>query len=73
MPLTIQELSEQAKELPKADKLRLADELLAQVDAPDPQIEQAWADEVDRRILADQEGRLPTLSYEEVMARYQRH
>lgn len=72
MPPTVRELSEQAKSLPDAEKLQLVDELLAQVDAPDPEIALAWAEEVERRIEADKQGLLQTISYEEVMARYRR-
>ena len=68
----VHELSEEAKALTPSDKLALVDELLAQLDIPDPEIEQAWADEVGRRIEADRAGKLETFSYDEVMSRFRK-
>lgn len=61
-----------AASLPKSDKLALIDDLLAQVDAPDPAIEKAWAEEVDRRIDADAHDTLQSLPFDQAMARYQK-
>ncbi|HXI23430.1 MAG TPA: addiction module protein [Pyrinomonadaceae bacterium] len=37
------------------------------LDKPDPEIDRVWANEARRRWAAYKEGRIPTVSYEEVM------
>lgn len=70
MSPTVSELSERAKALSDLEKAELVDQLLGQLDIPDPRIEQAWEDEVGRRVQAAAEGRLPSYAYEEVMAKH---
>ena len=42
----IEELSSQARTLPAADRVRLAEELLATVHEPDDEVEAAWDEEI---------------------------
>jgi putative addiction module component (TIGR02574 family) len=56
--------------LPDSEKLRLVDVILSDLDKPDPEIDRVWANEARRRWVAYKEGRIPTVSYEEVMSRY---
>ena len=72
MNTTSRELAEKAKELPALEKLELVDELLAQLDRPDPEIERMWADEAEKRLKAYREGRLEAVPYEKVMEKYKR-
>jgi len=54
------------------EKLRLLDALLTDQDKPDPGIDRVWAVEARKRWTAYKAGRLPTVSYEELMAKYNR-
>ena len=67
MPPTVENLSEQARELPPAEKLRLVDALLFQLDLPNSELDAIWAKEVGERRAAYLEGKLESFSYEEVM------
>ena len=42
-------LSEQVRELPDIEKLALVDQILTELDRPDPDIDAAWATEVRER------------------------
>ena len=56
--------------LPDIDKLQLVDLILNQLDRPDPEIDGWWADEAKTRWQGYREGRLGTVSYQEVMSKY---
>ena len=58
-------LASEIRELPDAEKLRLVDAILTDLDKPDLEIDRIWADEARKRWAAYKEGRLPTVSYEE--------
>jgi len=45
-------IAEEAERLPDADRIRLIEHLLATLDKPDSEIDEAWADESERRIDA---------------------
>jgi hypothetical protein len=70
MSNSVDELRERAKALSDLDKLALVDDLLAQLDKPDPAIDRIWAQEAARRRRAYREGRLSSRSYDEVMKRF---
>lgn len=65
-------MSIRTDKLPDADKLGLLDAILTHPDRPDPEIDQIWADEARKRWAAHRDGQIPTVSYEEVMAKYRR-
>jgi hypothetical protein len=44
--------------------------ILITLDKPDPEIDRIWAEEARKRWAAYKEGRIPTVSYEDVMAKY---
>ena len=67
-----EEMAEKARALPDGDKLALVDRLLAQLDRPDPEIDGIWAAEAQRRWKAYREGRIGSVPYAEVMAKYRR-
>jgi putative addiction module component (TIGR02574 family) len=56
--------------LADSEKLRLVDAILSDLNKPDPEIDRVWANEAQRRWTAYKEGRISTLTYEEVMAKY---
>lgn len=63
-------LHEQVRGLPDLEKLALVDEILTDLDRPDPEIDAAWLMEVRERQAAYRSGKLKTRSYAEVMHRY---
>jgi putative addiction module component (TIGR02574 family) len=59
-------------DLSDIEKLKLVDEILTQLDKPDPEMDKIWADEARKRWAAYKAGRMKTVSYEEVMAPHRR-
>ncbi|MFQ5865363.1 MAG: addiction module protein [bacterium] len=57
---------EQALKMKPADKLMIIEALLNSLDEPDKKIEEIWAIEAEKRLKAYKEGKLKTLTYEEV-------
>lgn len=72
MSTTVDKLVLEIRELPDVEKLRLVDAILTDLDKPDPEIDRIWADEARKRWAAYKAGRIPTLSYEEVMGKHRR-
>lgn len=70
MSSTAEDIVSKIEELPDTDKAMLVDMILAKLDQPDMVLEKIWAEEAAKRWAAYKEGRLKTLPYEEVMARY---
>ena len=68
MTIPVEVLEAEVLNLPPAERSRLLDRLLASLD-PDPEWEQAWAQEVDRREAEIAAGRATWLPGEEVVAR----
>ena len=56
--------------LPDADKMLVVDAILTELHNPDPEIERVWAEESRKRWAAYKEGRIDTVSYEDVMAKH---
>jgi hypothetical protein len=65
-------LREAVRKLPDMEKLALVDELLTELDRPDPELDAAWAAEVRDRRSAYRAGRLESRSYADVMKRYRK-
>jgi len=65
-------LVSEIRALSEEDKLRLLDIILNELDKPDPEIDKVWANEARKRWNAYKEGRLETISYEDLMTRYKR-
>jgi len=72
MAKTVDKLAEEIHDLPDVEKLRLVDAILADLDKPDPEIDRVWAEEARKRWAAYKAGRVPTVSYESVMAKHRR-
>lgn len=49
MSTSTDKLASEIKDLPDAEKLRLVDAILADLDKPDPEIDRIWADEARNR------------------------
>ena len=72
MAKNVDEITEEIRKLPDVEKLRLVDTILSDLDKPDPEIDRVWADEARKRWSAYKAGKVPTVSYESVMAKHRR-
>lgn len=72
MAKIVDRLAAEIHGLPDADKLRLVDTILADMDRPDPEIDRVWAEEARKRWAAYKAGQAPTVPYETVMAKHRR-
>ena len=68
----IEELSSQARTLPPADRVRLAEELLATVHGSNDEVEAAWDQEIRIRIADIDAGTAKLIPAEEVFAEVRR-
>ena len=57
---------EQALKMKPADKFLLIEGLLNTLDEPDKTIDEIWAIEAEKRLEAYKQGKLKTVSYEEI-------
>lgn len=61
---------EEALKLPANERAEVAEQLLASLDeAPDTDVEQAWQEEVQRRLKQVERGEVKTIPWEEVQRR----
>jgi putative addiction module component (TIGR02574 family) len=65
-------LLSQIRALPDEEKLRVLEALLTDLDKPDDEIDRVWAVEARKRWESYKAGRLRTVSYEEVMSKFNR-
>jgi len=72
MSTTADKLASEIRALPDAEKLRLVDAILTDLDNADPEIDRVWAEEARKRWTAYKSGRIATVSYEEVMTKHRR-
>lgn len=69
MSTSVEELATQAISLSPADRARLAELLLASLpDEPDPEVDAAWDQEIQRRVHAVESGTTRLISATEVHA-----
>ena len=66
------ELVARIKELSDEEKLRLVDAILTDLNGRVSKIDRIWADEARKRWAAYKAGKIPTVSYEEVIAKHRR-
>jgi putative addiction module component (TIGR02574 family) len=70
MPSTLTELKEKAAALPEQERAALALSILESLDGPaDPDVEEAWQVEIERRIGQIERGEVQLIPGEEVFAR----
>ena len=72
MSAMMDKLTSEIKSLSDIEKLRLVDAILADLDRPDPEIDRVWIEEARRRWAAYKDGRISTVSYEDVMSKHRR-
>jgi putative addiction module component (TIGR02574 family) len=70
MAKNVDEITEEIRKLTDVEKLRLVDTILSDLDKPDPEIDRVWAEEARARWAAYKAGKVPTVSYESVMAKH---
>jgi len=64
--MSTEELLAEALRLPRAERARVAEELLSSLEEPADEVAAAWAAELERRSREIAEGRIPTLAWETV-------
>jgi len=52
------------------DQAKLVDQLIAMLDAPDPELDKLWADEAKSRYDAFKSGKLKSIALEDVLSKY---
>ena len=72
MAIGTDELVSKIKELSDKEKLRLVDAILTDLNTRDAKMDRVWADEARKRWEAYKIGKIPTVSYEEVIAKHRR-
>ena len=65
-------LVSEIRALPDEEKLRVLDALLTELDKPDDEIDRIWAGEARKRWNSYKAGQLRTVTYEELMSKYNR-
>jgi len=70
MTTKTEKLAAEIQDLTDVEKLRLLDEILSDLDKPDPEIDRIWAEEARKRWTAYKAGHIPSVSYQEVMDKY---
>ena len=70
MAKSVDKIAQEIRELSDVEKLRLVDAILTDLDKPDPEIDRVWAEESRKRWAAYRAGKVPTVSYESVMANH---
>jgi len=72
MSATFKQIEDQVRVLPPEERAKLAESLLESLHAPLAEIEQAWADEIERRVAAFDRGEIPIYPAEDVFAEARR-
>ena len=72
MATNADKLVSEIRALPDEEKLQVLEGILTDLDKPDEEIDQIWALEARKRWAAYKAGRLRSVSYEELMSKYNR-
>jgi putative addiction module component (TIGR02574 family) len=73
MTRVVEQLYEQASQLPEEDRAELAGLLLESIeDPPDEGVEEAWAAEIESRMAEYRAGRVKTIPWSELRAHLHR-
>lgn len=70
MATTAEKLASEIHSLSDAEKLRLVDTILADLDKLDPELDRIWAEEARKRWAAYKSGRIASVSYQDVMSKH---
>ena len=72
MTTSAKRLESEIQALSDLEKLRLVDVILTDLDKPDPELDRIWAEEAGKRLAAYKSGRIPSVSYQDVMEKHRR-
>jgi putative addiction module component (TIGR02574 family) len=73
MASSLSDLKKKAAQLPEHERAELALSLIASLDGPaDPDVEEAWAQEIERRVRQVESGDAELIPAEDVFARIRR-
>jgi putative addiction module component (TIGR02574 family) len=67
-----QEIKEKVLALNEVERLRLAEFIFDSLDKPDPEIEQKWIEESERRYQAYKESRIQPVHINDIKQRYEK-
>ena len=67
---TPEDILKEAISLRPLDQAKLVDQLIAMLDAPDPELDKLWADEAESRLDAFKRGKLKSIALEDVLSKY---
>lgn len=70
MSHTAESLSQQAAQLPPAERMELVERILDTLDIPDPNLDALWAKEAEDRLAAYRRGEISALPLAEVLGKY---
>ena len=67
---TPEEILKEAISLRPLDQAKLVDQLIACLDAPDPELDKVWAEEAESRLDAYKSGELKSITLENILSKY---
>ncbi|EFI36104.1 addiction module component, TIGR02574 family [Desulfonatronospira thiodismutans ASO3-1] len=70
--MVTKEIKEKILALNEVERVRLAEFIFDSLDKPDPEVEQKWIEESERRYQAYKEGRINPVSMNEIRQRYKK-
>ncbi len=72
MSASLKKIEEQARALSAEERAKLAESMLESLRVPLSEIESAWAEEIERRVVAFDHGEIPSYAAEDVFAEARR-
>ena len=67
---TTEDILKEAMSLPPSEQAKLVDQLISVLDQPDVELDKLWAEEAESRLDAFRNGKLKSVSLEEVLSKY---
>ena len=72
MPMSVDQILAEARQLPDAQRAALLDRLLVESFSPDETVDHTWSEEVGRRVTDIESGREKGIDGDEVLAEIRR-
>ena len=72
MSASLKQIEDQARALTPEERARFAESLLESLHSPLAEIERAWAEEIEQRVVAFDRGEIPAYAAENVFAEARR-
>ena len=67
---TVKDILREAIQLEPTEKAKLVDQLITSLDKPDKDLDKLWAEEAESRLDAYKQGKLKSVTLEEVLSKY---